>query len=134
MISTIQHLGTLDTYEDFKKLRSFWKKNPKSNAIFICYKFVKPNSLKSWYKFTNKPITYTVGTSIKLRRDRCDASNKECGAGINVADKLWVKNLLDHSSTQAISMECAVKDIVAMPLFDGKFRVCKVKVLQLETL
>lgn len=134
MITIEQDLGTVENFFDFKELRKFWRKNPTSKATFICYKFVRKSDSKSYYGFNRRLITYTESKIISLGRDKCDASNKACAAGINVATKAWVDNSRNEytskfATTKEIAMECVVKDIVAMPLCDGKFRVCRVNVL-----
>jgi hypothetical protein len=137
MIATkIKHLGSVETMTDFNTLRKFWKANPNSPLKFSVYKFINKEDFGSWYRGSKRPIiTYLPNKVIRINRELCDSSNRECGAGINVATKCWVDDgCLGSFSKKEISMECAVKDIVAMPKQgQGKFRVCRVKVENFKT-
>ncbi|MGH2955301.1 MAG: pentapeptide repeat-containing protein [Solirubrobacterales bacterium] len=75
----------------------------------------------------NGRITYEVGKTYEVPDADTDPLN-ECGAGINLATLPWC--LANHRPGHRVLVcEFTRKDIAAIPISDGKFRVRKVKVV-----
>jgi hypothetical protein len=89
------------------------------------YKLVDAD-LKSPIQSTGR-ITYEIGTTVSAKADTDPES--QCGAGINLATLPWC--LRNHEPGRRILlMEFSAKDIAAIPVGDGKFRVSKAKVIR----
>jgi len=88
---------------------------------------------KSPFQFQEDKITYKVGKTYSLKKDKCNFDEYElCGSGLNIATLDWClrETECDLGKTY-IEVEFTAKDIVAIPYnSDGKFRVKKLKVIK----
>ena len=88
---------------------------------------------KSPFQFQEDKITYKVGKTYSLKKDKCNFDEYElCGSGLNIATLDWClrETECDLGKTY-IEVEFTAKDIVAIPYnSDGKFRVKKLKVIR----
>jgi hypothetical protein len=134
-------LGDISESSDISKLKKIiirYKTHRYYNQFYIiAYKFVSKKDRLSPIQYFNK-ISYLKGAIIEIPRDTCCMNVKEdCGAGINVASNWWCikeakgsKGRIDDKKFRIIQLKVYLKDIVCIPNGDtGKFRVCKVEVL-----
>jgi uncharacterized protein YjbI with pentapeptide repeats len=88
------------------------------------YKLVTAES----YGPYNGGIKYEVGETYEVKEADCDAET-QCGAGINLATLPWcIQNW--QEGYRILLAEFTAKDIAAIPIGDGKFRVCKAKIVR----
>jgi hypothetical protein len=88
------------------------------------YKLVKQNGEGPF----RGGITFKVGETYEVNGADCDPEN-QCGAGINLATLPWcIQNW--RRGGRILLMEFSAKDIAAIPVGDGKFRVKKAKVIR----
>ncbi|HWY35147.1 MAG TPA: hypothetical protein VNX68_10915 [Nitrosopumilaceae archaeon] len=129
-------LGSVELPEDLQTLKKHWKNHPKSNKYVYVFKYVKNKNYGSPVK-TGHPLVYGIGTTVSLPREECeDDISQNCARGINVATLWWVlrnsgaaRGKIDEHYV-IIRLKLAIKDIVCIPTnTDGKFRVCKVEVI-----
>ena len=88
------------------------------------YKLVTPDG----YGPIKGGLRYEVGKTVEVENANTD-STVECGAGINVATLPWCLRSW-RSGYRILIVEFTKKDIAAIPVGDGKFRVSKCKVVK----
>ena len=72
-------------------------------------------------------LTYEIGSTVEAKADTNPTVH--CGAGVNVATLPWcLKNW--HPGYRVLVVEFTAKDIAAIPVGDGKFRVSKCRVVR----
>ena len=75
----------------------------------------------------NGGITYTVGETVEVQDANTDLTD-QCGAGINVATLPWCLREW-RPDYRILIVEFTRKDIAAIPVGDGKFRLHRCKVV-----
>ena len=76
----------------------------------------------------NGGIKYKVGETYEVKDADCNAET-QCGAGINLATLPWcIQNW--QPGCRILLAEFTAKDIAAIPIGDGKFRVHKAKIIK----
>jgi hypothetical protein len=76
----------------------------------------------------NGGIKYEVGKTYSVKDADCDPES-QCGAGINLATLPWcIQNW--QPGYRILLAEFSSKDIAAIPIGDGKFRVKKAKIVR----
>jgi len=72
-------------------------------------------------------LTYEIGSTVEAKADT--DPNVHCGAGVNVATLPWCLSNW-QPGYRVLVVEFTAKDIAAIPVGDGKFRVSKCRVVR----
>ena len=114
---------SIDEYIDFHGLES-------TESTVRLFKAVHFNGEK-YYADADPDFVYAIGNMAVPTNDFDDNVNKTCGAGINLAHKVWALNYgYGWKDLAILELECEKADVLVPLMSGGKVRARKAKVIR----